>query len=89
MKNTILSLALVSLLSGCVIAPIPGRGEVVVRPSVEISYVWDNVRLRYYYVERGQRVYMPRDWHDSRHPHGGPPGQRKKHKNKHKDRDDD
>lgn len=82
MKRLLISAALFTLLAGCVVAPLPGDGEVVVRPSVEIVYVWDNVRLRYYYVERGQRVYMPRDWYDHRHPHGGPPGQRKKYKHK-------
>lgn len=76
MKRLLLSVGLIALLAGCVVAP--PRGEIVVRPSVEIEYIWDPVTVRYYYVDRGSRHYMPRDWKHPRHPHGGPPGQRKK-----------
>lgn len=70
-------------LSACVITPHAG---VRVSPSVEVAYYWDNISFRYYYVDRGRRVYMREGWHDHRHPHGGPPGHRK---HKHRDRDRD
>lgn len=77
--------ASVFLLAGCVVAPTSGSVSIKPVPEVQITYHWDNYRSRYYRIERGTRFYMPPGWHDHKHPHGGPPGQRKKHK--HKDRD--
>jgi len=56
---TVLTSAL--LLAGCVVAPVP-RGQVVVEPSVEIVYMWDPYFNRYYYVDRGARIYMAPGW---------------------------
>lgn len=79
MKSLIGAAIAAALLTGCVVAPIEPAGRVVIQPSVSISYEWDNVRLRYYYVDRGERRYMDRGW--------VPPGHRK-HKHKHKRYDD-
>ena len=84
LRGCINALGAALALSACVVTP---DRSVVVRPSVEISYYWDNVSFRYYYVDRGRRVYMHEGWHDHRHPHGGPPGQRK-HKHDRDDRHD-
>lgn len=71
----VLSLISITLLGGCeVISP---RFEYP-RPAAEIVYVWDRVRLRYYYVEDNRRVYMPEGWQKPEHTNGMPPGQRKK-----------
>lgn len=83
MKNLVFALIATIALSACVVTP---SRNVVVRPSVEISYYWDNVAFRYYYIDRGRRVYMHDGWHDHRHPHGGPPGQRKHNRNDYDDR---
>ncbi len=87
MKNLFLITLFTSVLVGCVITPAGGIVTVKPSPNVQISYYWDDHRSRYYYVDSGRRVYMPHDWYDHRHPHGGPPGQRKKHKHKYNYRD--
>jgi hypothetical protein len=79
----LLILGIVALLSACVVAPIP-NGRVVIQPSVEFVYIWDPIRIQYYYVDRGHRHYQPHGWGNQRHPHGGPPGHNKHHKH-HKD----
>ena len=53
-----------ALLSACVVIPTQS-GHVEVRPQIEVVYIWDPVTVRYYYVHRGNRHYMPREW---RHP---------------------
>jgi hypothetical protein len=67
MKTKLLLASIAVLLGGCVIAPIPG-GHISVQPSVEFVYVWDPIRVQYYYVNRGYRYYQPHGWE---HPHGG------------------
>lgn len=70
MKIKLLSLAIVALLSGCVVAPVPD-GRVVVQPApVEIVYVWDPYMSRYYYVDRGARIYMAPGWVHPGRSHG-------------------
>lgn len=74
MKNLILPIVIV-LLSGCVVAPVGhGSREVVVyppvriSPDVEITYIWDPLQVRWYWVDRlNSRHYMDHDW---KHPHG-------------------
>jgi len=77
MKKLLIIISLA--LSGCVVAPVGGQVSVRPVPEVNIIYTWDSFYNRYYYIDRGNRRYMPPRWHDHDHPHGGPPGHRKKH----------
>jgi hypothetical protein len=78
MKKVLLSIAMVALFSGCVVTASPRVAvqgpDVVVYPHVEVAYLWDPVRVSFYFVERGHRYYMPRGWEYRRH--GLPPGPR-------------
>lgn len=65
-----------ALLSGCVVAPLEPSVSVGVTarigyPVSVSAYLFDpNIRV-YYFMNGGQRYYMPRDWHPRK---GPPPG---------------
>ena len=69
MTTNLLSLSLIALLSGCVVAPVPRVQpvpvpvEVVEYPQVEAAYIWDPAVVSFYFVYGNRRYYMERGWH--------------------------
>ncbi len=73
MKTILLSLSLITLLSGCVIAPARHAPavqaqvivpvEVVEYPQYESAYIWDPATVSFYFTYSNKRYYMDRGWH--------------------------
>jgi hypothetical protein len=67
MKNSLIVIALITMLSGCVVAPTPYytvgyNPNYLVYPVYESAYIYDPVPGTYFFWYGGHRHYMERGW---------------------------